>query len=219
MRSPGPPADGRGYAVGVIYSIIVYVRRTIRAEEKMKRGQFFILILSILLISCTKMENDVILLVPYSQQEKLINYFTKASIKVKIDNSLMTISSPTDNVLLNLLDFLFTNIYLNKSNLNNSTTTRTQDGSYYKRKYLEILPNLKYIIRDDLSSPKAVYDPTHPDAIKEGKDKGYVYYPNINIDDEENDLINNVFLYNSILEYLKSRNIPVMSIEIDPNNI
>ena len=38
----------------------------------MKRKQLFILVLSVLFISCTKMENDVILLVPYSQQEEIM---------------------------------------------------------------------------------------------------------------------------------------------------
>ena len=165
------------------------------------------------------MENDVILVVPYNQQEDIVNYFTKASINVKINDSLITIHSPTNNVLINLLDFQYANIYLNKSNIDNSTTTRTQDGTYYKRKYLEVLPNLKYRIQEDSSMPKKIYDPTHPDSIKEGKDKGYVYYPNINIEVENNKLKNNIFIYNSILEYLKSRNIPVVSIGIDQNSI
>ncbi|AEJ19911.1 flagellar basal body rod protein FlgC [Gracilinema caldarium] len=185
----------------------------------MKRKQLFILVLSVLFISCTKMENDVILLVPYSQQEEIINYFNKASINVQVNNSLVIIHSPANNVLINLLDYQYANIYLNKSNLVNLTTTRTQDGTYYKRKYLEVLPNSKYRIQEDSSIPKKIYDPTHPDSIKEGKDKGYVYYPNINIEDENNKLKNNVFLYNSILEYLKSRNIPIVSIEIDQNSI
>jgi len=185
----------------------------------MIRKQLFILVLSILIISCTEIENDVTLLVPYSQQEELIDYFQKANIKLRINNSLITISSPNNGVLINLLDFQFTNIYLNKSNLDNSATTRAQDGTYYKRKYLEILPNFKYIITDDSSVPKKVYDPTHPDAIKEGKEKGYVYYPNINIKDEENKLKNNTFLYNSILEYLINRNVSVISVKIDPNKM
>ncbi len=185
----------------------------------MIRKQLVILIILVLLISCTKSTNDVTLLVPYSQQEELINYFNKANINVKVNNSLLIIFSPNDSVLINLLDFQFTNICLNKSNINNSTSTRTQDGTYYKRKYLEVLPDYKYIIKEDYSAPRLIYDPTHPDAIKEGKDKGYVYYPNIDIEDEKNNLNNNVFLYNSILDYLKRRNIPILSIEIDPNNI
>ena len=95
----------------------------------MKRKQLFILVLSVLFISCTKMENDVILLVPYSQQEEIIKYFNKASINVQVNNSLITIHSPTNNVLINLLDFQYANIFLNKSNLDNLTTTRTQDGT------------------------------------------------------------------------------------------
>ncbi len=31
----------------------------------------------------------------------------------------------------------------------------------------------------DRSPFKKVYDPTHPDAVQSGDDKGYVYYPNV----------------------------------------
>ena len=34
-----------------------------------------------------------------------------------------------------------------------------------------------------------VYDPTHPDAIQSGPDKGYVEYPNVNIVNEMVDMI------------------------------
>lgn len=34
-----------------------------------------------------------------------------------------------------------------------------------------------------------VYDPSHPDAIKYGKYKGYVLYPNVNIVQEIVDMI------------------------------
>jgi len=188
-------------------------------RKKMNRKLFFILAFSLLFFSCSKIRNDVILLIPSSQQEEIIDYFNQANISIKINNSLITIISPNVNVLINLLDFQYRNISLNKINIDNANTTRTKDGTYYKRKYLETLPNLKYIIKEDSSIPKKIYDPTHPDSIKEGKDKGYVYYPNINIEDEKNNLKNNVFIYNSILEYLKIRNIPVISIELDPNNI
>jgi flagellar basal-body rod protein FlgC len=45
-------------------------------------------------------------------------------------------------------------------------------------------------INKDLDAdPRLVYDPTHPDAIKTGSQKGYVEMPNVNIVEEMVDMI------------------------------
>jgi flagellar basal-body rod protein FlgC len=44
-------------------------------------------------------------------------------------------------------------------------------------------------VEKDTSSPRLVYDPTHPDAIKSGPRQGYVEMPNVNIVTEMVDLI------------------------------
>ena len=41
----------------------------------------------------------------------------------------------------------------------------------------------------DTERGRMVYDPTHPDAIQSGPDKGYVEYPNVNIVNEMVDMI------------------------------
>lgn len=97
-------------------------------------------------------------------------------------------------------------------NIANASTTRTPDGGPYKRSrvvfepaaekpifrtpYLpETLDNgpgkgvkVKEIVKDT-SRGTLVYDPTHPDAIQSGPEKGYVEYPNVNIVNEMVDLI------------------------------
>ncbi|RKX89909.1 MAG: flagellar basal body rod protein FlgC, partial [Spirochaetes bacterium] len=45
------------------------------------------------------------------------------------------------------------------------------------------------IEKDIDAKPKLVYDPTHPDAIKSGPQKGYVEMPNVNIVEEMVDMI------------------------------
>ena len=44
-------------------------------------------------------------------------------------------------------------------------------------------------IEDDKSPFKLKFDPTHPDAIKIGPEKGYVRMPNVNVVMEMTDLI------------------------------
>ncbi|MDQ7822978.1 MAG: flagellar basal body rod protein FlgC [Candidatus Eremiobacteraeota bacterium] len=91
-------------------------------------------------------------------------------------------------------------------NIANVNTTKTKDGTPYLRKMAVITPKdapeftLPCGLGDDEPTAPAsgvevagfqvdasenglryVYDPSHPDAIKEGKYKGYIAMPNINI--------------------------------------
>lgn len=89
-------------------------------------------------------------------------------------------------------------------NIANAETTRTESGGPYRRKVVTFQENLnselnkttlKYDekslgvkigkIEEDESPLKKVYDPTHPDADKDG----YVMMPNVNILNEMVDLI------------------------------
>jgi flagellar basal-body rod protein FlgC len=44
-------------------------------------------------------------------------------------------------------------------------------------------------VQKDNAKPRLVYDPTHPDAIKEGPQTGYVEMPNVDIVTEMVDMI------------------------------
>ncbi|EYE88797.1 flagellar basal body rod protein FlgC [Fervidicella metallireducens AeB] len=90
------------------------------------------------------------------------------------------------------------------SNISNAETTRTSEGGPYKRKIVTFEENLDKAldknkntyqekfkgvrvrgIIEDQSPLKKVYDPSHPDADKDG----YVMMPNVNILNEMVDLI------------------------------
>ncbi|HOO73368.1 MAG TPA: flagellar basal body rod protein FlgC [Spirochaetota bacterium] len=98
------------------------------------------------------------------------------------------------------------------NNISNATTTRTPEGGPYCRKRaifapVNVRPNYKsplvpgriehgdgrgvrvVKIENDKEPFRLVYDPTHPDAIKTGPQKGYVEMPNVNIVMEMTDLI------------------------------
>ena len=98
-------------------------------------------------------------------------------------------------------------------NIANATTTRTPsgDGPYVRNRAIfepmNIRPRYKsplvperidsgvgrgvrvVKIEEDRSPFRLVYDPSHPDAIQTGPEKGYVRMPNVNIVTEMTDLI------------------------------
>lgn len=98
-------------------------------------------------------------------------------------------------------------------NIANANTTRTTDGDgpYVRKRAIfapiDIRPRYKsplvpeglghsagkgvrvVKIEEDSNPLRLVYDPTHPDAIATGPEKGYVRMPNVNVVTEMTDLI------------------------------
>ncbi len=99
------------------------------------------------------------------------------------------------------------------NNIANVDTTRTPEGGPFRRSRVIFRPRVEQpywrspflpgsldngigkgvrivkIEKDMDAKPKLVYDPTHPDAIKSGPEKGYVEMPNVNIVEEMVDMI------------------------------
>jgi flagellar basal-body rod protein FlgC len=82
------------------------------------------------------------------------------------------------------------------NNIANAHTTRTEDGTPFRRKSAVFAESLDRATRtgqgvkvlavtQDRSEPRLVYEPEHPDANAEG----YVAYPNVNIVQEMVDMI------------------------------
>lgn len=94
------------------------------------------------------------------------------------------------------------------NNIANATTTRTQKGGVYRKQSVIVEPiassnpqwrfpfvdseldngpgkgvRVREIVKDS-EQGRMVYDPSHPDAIQSGPNKGYVEYPNVNIVNE-----------------------------------
>ena len=94
------------------------------------------------------------------------------------------------------------------NNIANATTTRTQEGGAYRKQSVIVEPiassnpqwrfpfvdseldngpgkgvRVREIIKDS-EQGRMVYDPSQPDAIQSGPNKGYVEYPNVNIVNE-----------------------------------
>jgi flagellar basal-body rod protein FlgC len=98
-------------------------------------------------------------------------------------------------------------------NIANVNTTRTTEGGPFRRSRVVFRPRVSdpywkspflprmlkneigtgvrvvNLEKDYVAKPRLVYDPTHPDAIKNGPRAGYVEMPNINIVTEMTDMI------------------------------
>lgn len=98
------------------------------------------------------------------------------------------------------------------NNIANANTTRTAEGGAFRRSRTIMRPIVEQPywkspflpeslnnglgkgvrvdkIEKDMSATTFKYDPTHPDAIKDGKNAGYVEMPNVSIVTEMVDLI------------------------------
>ena len=97
-------------------------------------------------------------------------------------------------------------------NIANATTTRTTEGGPFRRSRVILRPRddqprfkLPYLpeafkptpgtgvrvikIEKDMSEPRWVFEPDHPDAVQTGPKKGYVAMPNVNVVAEMVDMI------------------------------
>ncbi|MGC9312250.1 MAG: flagellar basal body rod protein FlgC [Sediminispirochaetaceae bacterium] len=99
------------------------------------------------------------------------------------------------------------------NNIANADTTRTPEGGPFRRSRVIFRPRVQQpywrspflpktmdngvgqgvrvveVAEDIDAKPRLVYDPTHPDAIKTGPQKGYVEMPNVNVVEEMVDMI------------------------------
>lgn len=174
---------------------------------------FLLVVLIIESTSCLSVDNSVYIISNNNQKDFLEQYFKINNVKYNFDKNYIILIKDDILVskLLDLLSLLKKRININLENIENIKTTRTTDGSYYKRKYLELEENGRLTIKEDLNNnPLLVWDPTNPDSIKTGLQKGYVQYPNINIKIEYDEYVENINLYNSIIEYLKYNNVNII---------
>ncbi len=179
----------------------------------MKKIIIFI-ILSLSFVSC--LNNSKVELLDLSGT--MTYYFNNSGIVYeKQNNNILSIKKTNKNYerFIELLNHLNLKKEVIINNINNENTTRTVNGGSFSRKYIEFNSNGESeIINDTIKMKRLIWDPTHPDAIQEGPNKGYVEYPNINKAEELIDLnyLNNDL--NIVLSVLKSFN-PDLIIKIE----
>lgn len=85
-------------------------------------------------------------------------------------------------------EFLLASIDVAENNIFNETTTETADASTYRQMYVQVYKNLSYEIKY-IDKVKWVYDPSHPSACVSGEKKGFVAYPDIDIQQQKEDIL------------------------------
>lgn len=90
-------------------------------------------------------------------------------------------------------------------NIANATTTRTQGGGPYRRKFIVLVPTktgvkVAMVARDSKTPLIKVYDPGHPDADR----YGFVYMPNVDVSSELVKLSSISSLYEANMAALKT---------------
>jgi hypothetical protein len=89
---------------------------------------------------------------------------------------------------------LLLGIEISVENIVNANTTRSSDEYFpYKYKYLIISLDFSFLVMEK-EKYKKIYNPIHPDSIKNGELKGFVLYPDINIRQEYSDIMEMITL-------------------------
>lgn len=87
-------------------------------------------------------------------------------------------------------EFLLASIDVAENNIFNETTTETADASTYRQMYVQVYKDFSYEIKY-IDKVKWVYDPSHPSACVSGEKKGFVAYPDIDIQQQKEDILKN----------------------------
>ncbi len=138
---------------------------------------------------------DYVTIAGFDNKDNLFNFMQAKGAKISFNKNgdcLIYSTIQTRNALFNLLKTIRKKINTISVNISNAYTTRDGSGKSnpFRRKVIEINNDGTVRVEDDTSTPVIKkYDPHHPDAIKTGKDKGYVLYPNIEITHEMTDML------------------------------
>lgn len=91
--------------------------------------------------------------------------------------------------VLKIYNLLYFQMDIISDNIVNVNTTRTISGSYYRKQIVVIDEYGEFYSREIESPPRVVYDPAHPDSKTTGDMAGYVEFPNINLENEMEELV------------------------------
>jgi flagellar basal-body rod protein FlgC len=192
-----------------------YIKHNILQKEVKMNKVFIACFIGLLLISgCNTQERIAknepfelkIMFYANNQIEYIINYILYNNYNVEIidEDYYIILKNINEETLMGIHKMVRLKMDIIADNIANVNTTRTIDGGPYIRKYLKItVENGIEIIEDTKSFFKYIYDPSHPDSIREGERKGYVKMPNVDLTSEMIDMIETSRIYNGILEYSK----------------
>jgi flagellar basal-body rod protein FlgC len=161
-----------------------------------------------------------ILFYDYNQRIFYETYFEWKNIKYTDGDIFITKIIPNNDLLKNLLRVEKLKLDIIQHNIVNIKTTRTAEGGPYRRKYVDIsLENGIEIKEDTETNGWFKWDPTHPDSIKDGPNKGFVQYPNVYLEHEYFNLNSSFLFFNSIVDYIQRNNLNIIAEKLPVNSI
>ena len=158
-----------------------------------------LLILVIFVLSCKTNNSNAFIDLEEVRKHESVSISFNAVLKksgIYTQKNTLLLSVLTDSDLCEIRQNLSFSEKTARSNLENRLTTKTSNGLPYRRKKIILFQNQLIIDQDISTEFKAVYDPSHPDSIKSGKQKGFVFYPNVDKTKEETEI-------SVILKYIK----------------
>jgi flagellar basal-body rod protein FlgC len=173
----------------------------------MKRGFFLIGVLAVF-FSCNGYVEDE----DFGQGEPMNKYsrfLWENRIPIKIQGEKIFMDGDIKSVDLDrFMGLLVLESDVIADNIANYNTTRTYSGNAYRRKFVVVRNGIIDICEDE-SDYRLVYDPAHPDAVREGEYRGYVFYPNIDIVTEFLSLIIVSRMVEGVIFECEKQNIPL----------
>ena len=171
----------------------------------MLRKKYFAIALFFILASCQMIFWETISVYGTLGISKNILTARKQPMKQNGDFLVIDITDKK-NTLSNLIEcdkLLITEIDVIYQNILNRYTLKDRYGVPYKRKFVATDKNGNVKILKDFSEFKYVWDPDNPHACKEGKWKGYVAFPNIDIIEETFNLKLAISEYNTVAKIIE----------------
>ncbi|MCR5081169.1 MAG: hypothetical protein K6B17_07495 [Treponema sp.] len=146
-------------------------------------------------------------IISYLRENKIADYeYPVLSLKKDI---------PQKDLLL-ILDYYYMSMQIHDINICNRETTRTLEGTPYRRQWVEIDLHGEISIKKSEEDFRLKYDPDHPDAIREKcPETGYVRYPSIDLQYELSCLKLRQDIYNTFISYGKKVYPSLLLEEID----
>jgi flagellar basal body rod protein FlgC len=117
--------------------------------------------------------------------------------------------------LMSAYSGLICSMKLNEENGVNRTTTMTRNGCPYLRKSVKIAKDgsVGYVEDTSENAYRYVYDPSHPNAIREGKYRGYVAIPDISIGKERAECKKALMCLRAVAEIIKRLDPSIVIVE------
>jgi flagellar basal-body rod protein FlgC len=188
--------------------IIVFVLLVVSGCQPIKKTDGLALVVTPIELQVPSEKGEDLLAAQQYERMSLYDFLKKKGFKVNIISKDPLIYEIPDQKglleeLAKMLKTIKTIMNVCSMNIANQNTTKTLDGTPYRRKTLIINKDFEILRIVPVETPfKRVYDPKHPDADSED----FVHYPNVNEVEEQVQIMEMQKLEDAILKIIEKLN-------------